>query len=190
MAQVSILLSFWSPCDSESQVNSHWIAKGFDHTRQVYAWIERQEHDRENWYRRWNILRWRCLIRERMVAVGMRRPERLLKVEALPPLPTEAELGIKDNFSRCIEVARKRAMVKLFLLFCKLSIIMEYIVVFQRRVRYAQLWDAENRELVQEIEQVVGLDRRLTTWKVGLNYIVRDQTERFSMVYVLQIMCE
>jgi hypothetical protein len=132
-----------------------------------------------------------------MVALGMRRPERLLLLEALLPLPTEADFGTNTLVSRYTTVARKKKTVKLFLLLCKLSIIMEDIVVFQRSVRYSQLWDAENRELtLQEIELVAGLERRLKSWKEDLNSAVinrakqRCTRDRFPMLYVLQIMGE
>jgi hypothetical protein len=132
-----------------------------------------------------------------MVALGMRRPERLLLLEALPPLLTEAEFGTNTLVSRYTTVGRKRKTVKLFLLLCKLSMIMEDIAVFQRSVRYSQLWDVENRELtLQEIELVMGLERRLKIWKEDLNSAVinrakrRCTRDRFPMPYVLQIMGE
>jgi hypothetical protein len=131
-----------------------------------------------------------------MLALGMRRPERLRKLEALPPLPTEADFGMVI-FSRYITVARKREMVKLFLLLCNLSVIMEDIAVFQRRVRYSQLWDAENWELtLQEIELVMGFERRLKVWKDDLNYAGGNRVKRpyirygLPMFHILQIMCE
>lgn len=127
----------------------------------------------------------------------MRRPERLFKLEALPPLPAEADFGVDVMLSRYTTVARKRKLVKLFLSFCKLSIIMEDIAVFQRSVRYSKMWDAKNWELTpKEIELVMTLERRLKTWKDGLNYVVGNRAKRryirdgIPMLYVLQIIGE
>jgi hypothetical protein len=131
-----------------------------------------------------------------MVALGMRRTERLLKLEALPPFPAKEDFRMDNILSRYTPVARKREMVDLFLFLCKLSIIMEDVAVFQRSVRYSQLWDADNWDLtLEEIERVMQLERMLNTWKDDLNYVgnrakrpqIRDH---LPMFHILHIMCE
>lgn len=124
----------------------------------------------------------------------MRRPERLLKLEAQPELPTEVDFGIDAMISRCSIVSRKRKQVKLFLLLCKLSIIMEDIAVLQKNLHYSKIWDSKNWELTQqEVEVVMTCEIKLRAWKRDLNHVVGIRARRrdaIPMSYVLQIMGE
>jgi hypothetical protein len=133
-----------------------------------------------------------------MLALGMRRPERLFKTTATPPLPTEADFGLDAVLPYYTTVSTKRKLIRLFSMLCKLSNVMEDIAFFQRNTRFSKQWDFKGSDLVrQEMGLVVEFECRLKAWKADLDHIFKGQGERkhymrkwVPMVYVLQIMCE
>lgn len=132
-----------------------------------------------------------------MIALGMRRPERLRKLDTQPALPAEEDFGIDIMLSPYTRNIRKRKEVKLFLQLCKLSIIMEEVAVFQRNIQYSKIWHTTGRELTQEeVDVVIALEVKLRTWKNDLNCVVGNNLRRrymrdgIPMSYILQIMGE
>jgi hypothetical protein len=129
-----------------------------------------------------------------MLALGMRRPQRLHKSNAKTPLLNERDFGLEVMFPRYVSVAGKKGQVVLFIMLCKLSNIMEDIAVFQRTVKFSDAWDNDENVGPQEIESVVVFDQALKSWRRDLdNIIVGGDKQRYepderAMVYVLQIM--
>lgn len=197
LAQVTIILSLWSPCDSESQVNSYWVARAFHHAQEDMLFPPERKKDWETLRCRRRILWWCCLIRERMLAIGMRRPNRLLRKGFDLQLPSEKDFGLEILHPRSGTQRRKRQHVIMFVLLCKLSIIMEAIAMFQRSVAFARDWSDQSSSVTNDdVEQLGRLEQELKSWRSELDQATLDRVQRrtkrsnIALIYILRIMSE
>jgi hypothetical protein len=131
-----------------------------------------------------------------MLALGMRRPDRLHKSNANQLFPNERDLGVEVILPQFTSVPRKRAHFALFIMLCKLSNIMEDIAVFQRTVKFSYAWNNGATVGPQELQSVMAFDQALKSWRRALDGNVigaqeqRNEHSGGAMVYVLQIMSE
>jgi hypothetical protein len=113
------------------------------------------------------LLWWCCLIRDRVLALGMRRPHRLHKTPIQDDIISEEDFGLEAIYPSYTDVKSKRVAMLAFIWFCRLSRIMEAIAVVQRRNRFARDWNGDNvGNVTSELEEVRVFDTRLREWLV------------------------
>jgi hypothetical protein len=166
LTQVSLLLTYWSPYDAELKVNSYWVERAFYHARAIKLWDSGRYSGAMCCRRR--IVWWMCLIRDRLISFGLRRPHRLQEAESDWALIKETDFGIEVLHPRYVDVGYKRAMAKAFISLCKLTDIMRTIAVFQENNRFEREWSegSISREAIMtELTEVSRFDKQLKDWK-------------------------
>jgi hypothetical protein len=132
-----------------------------------------------------------------MLAIGMRRPNRLCHEGYTRKLPTERDFGLEVLFSTDSTARLKRQQVVMFVLLCKLSDIMEEIALFQRNVTFFRDWSVETQRISkEEVRQVIKLEQELKSWRAELDRVTVDRVQRrtkqsrIPFIYILRIMSE
>jgi len=132
-----------------------------------------------------------------MLAIGMRRPNRLCHEGYTRKLPTERDFGLEVLFSTDSTARLKRQQVVMFVLLCKLSDIMEEIALFQRNVTFFRDWNVETQRISrEEVSQVIKLEQELKSWRAELDRVTVDRVQRrtkrsrIPFIYILRIMSE
>ena len=152
-----------------------------------------QQRDVGTLHGRRKLLWWCCIIRERMLALGMQRPYRLHGTAKERPLPVEIDFGLEVIFPKYTSVTVKRELPNVFLLLCKLSIIMEDVAIFQRKAQFTRKWNSDITITLHEVRHVRNLDQAIRSWKEELFQVIRNGYSRQKMnplVYILKIMGE
>jgi hypothetical protein len=95
-------------------------------------------------------------VRDRLLAVGMRRPDRLHETQAGRRAVSEVDFRMEaqtmDMFA--------------FVWLCKLSEIMADIAIFQRDNKFSRDWNANDSCVgLSEAEKVIGLEQELRSWR-------------------------
>jgi hypothetical protein len=132
-----------------------------------------------------------------MLAVGMRRPNRLHKTGYVPPLPREKDFGLEVIFPNVTTLRLKKQLINFFILFCKLSNIMEEVALFQRTVQFPRDWSVELPAINWlEVQRVENFQKKLNQWRSELDHAAVDRVNRRSkqartpLLYILRIMSE
>jgi hypothetical protein len=173
LTQVCLLLSLWSPGWIGSQNNSYWLDMAFKHATAAKLWEQMPSDTNQNCRRR--LLWWCCLIRDRVLALGMRRPHRLHKARHTETLITEKEFGLEGKFPSYTDIESKRVAMFSFIWFCKLSKIMEAIAEAQGRNRFARDWNGDDMgDTAAELEELSGFEKDLMAWVSGFEDGVED----------------
>lgn len=183
-------MSLWSPCNSDIQVNSYWVAVAFDHEREYRSSVIAIREADESQLCCSNVLSWCCLIRERMLAIGMRRPNRLNRRAYVPPLPTNKDFGREPWSPSHISRDSKEELCGMFRSLCTLSDIMEDMAIFHRSSRFLREWSEFTAKVSsQEVQQVFALEQRLICWQEDLNLTIfgRFAICDHPLVYILKI---
>lgn len=131
LTQVTLLLSYWSPYDSDIQVNSYWIDRAFHHANTAKLWDP--EADSSAMHSRNKIIWWSCLVRDRQIAFGLRRLHRLRERDELWPMVTELDFGPEALIPSYTNATSKKAMMLAFIGLCELSNLIAEIGIFQRQ---------------------------------------------------------
>ncbi|KIW32896.1 uncharacterized protein PV07_04409 [Cladophialophora immunda] len=166
LAQVTILLTFWSPCDTELQVNSFWLDRAYRHAREAAIWNIQTSAGSPGDRRA--IIWWCCLIRDRMLATGMRRPHRLHQVQNVRGMLKEEDFGLEALLPSYSSREAKKRMIAVFLAFCRLSEIQADIAEYQSRFRFSRQWEIATTPGISETEEmptVAKFETRLKEWK-------------------------
>ncbi|KAI1625144.1 hypothetical protein EDD37DRAFT_379064 [Exophiala viscosa] len=166
LAQVTILLTFWSPCDTELQVNSFWLDRAYCHAREAAVWNAQTSAGTPGDRRA--ILWWCCLIRDRMLATGMRRPHRLHQVQNVRGMLTEEDFGLEALLPSYSSRESKKRMISVFLASCRLSEIQADMAEYQSRFRFTRQWETATSPGICEAEEmpsVTKFETRLKEWK-------------------------
>jgi hypothetical protein len=109
------------------------------------------------------LLWWCCLIRDRVLALGMRRPHRVHKTPIQDEIISQEDFGLEATFPSYTDVKSKQVAM-LALWFCKLSRIMEAIAIAHRRNRFARDWNGDNvGNTASELDEVNRFDRELNS---------------------------
>lgn len=157
LVQTALLLSHWSPYDSSKQVNSFWVDEAFRHAI-VGGLAESQSTQRAR------IVWWCCLTRNRLIALGLRRP-RTLKSHVSGRLPTVADFGPEAVRPWFQTPKSKKAAIKAFVALCELSGIIEEAVRFKAKVSEASWWITGVAKTSRHIEEIGVIDEQLTVWR-------------------------
>jgi len=166
LAQVTILLTFWSPCDTELQVNSFWLDRAYYHAREAAVWNAQTSAGSPGDRRA--ILWWCCLIRDRMLATGMRRPHRLHQVQNVRGMLKEEDFGLEALLPSYSSRESKKRMISVFLAFCRLSELQADMAEYQSRFRFTRQWETATSPGICEAEEmpsVTKFETRLKEWK-------------------------
>jgi hypothetical protein len=163
LTQISLLLSLWSPGWIGAQNNSYWLDMAFKHAAAKRLW----EHDPEDKSKnsRLRLLWWCCLVRDRVLALGMRRPHRLHKALLEDDIVSKSDFGVEAKYPSYTDFKSKQVEILAFIWFCRLSRIMETIAIVQRQNRFVRDWNGDNVEnITSELEEVISLQDKLDTW--------------------------
>ena len=196
LTKIALLLSYWSPFDSEHQVNNYWIDRAFSHARAIRLWDRPGENVVTS--SRYRLIWWCCLLRDRLTSIALRRPYRIHETKTTWPLVTEADFGLEVMFPRFTTIRTKKILIQSFIWLCKLSDTMRDIAVFHEQTRFDREWSnncVDQAKIMFEASQVSQFDSLLRSWrgeylKVNGEYIasLRVGTSKFSN-YVL-VICE
>ncbi|KAF8854311.1 hypothetical protein BDZ45DRAFT_45449 [Acephala macrosclerotiorum] len=174
LTQISLILSLWSPGWIGPQNNSYWLDQAFKYAIAVKLWEPRPSPS----HSRRRLLWWCCLIRDRVLALGMRRPHRLHKAPIDDAVVSETDFGLEAKYPSYTGKKSKSVAILAFVWFCKLSKIMEAIAVTQRRNKFARDWNGESDGIsVEELEEVNGLDLDLKGWLEEFEDTVAEATK-------------
>ena len=196
LTKIALLLTYWSPFDSEYQVNNYWTDRAFYHARVIRLWDRPGENAVTS--RRYRLIWWCCLLRDRLISIAMRRPYRIHEAKSSWPLVTEADFGLEVMFPKFITVKTKKSLIQAFIWLCKLSDVMRDIAVFHEQTRFDREWSGkriDQAKIMSEASRVSQFDTQLRSWreeylKVNGEYIasLKVGTSKFPN-YVLMI-CE
>jgi hypothetical protein len=173
LTQISLLLSLWSPDNSGFQNNSYWLDMAFKHATAGMISESRYEDNTQPCRRK--LLWWCCLVRDRLLALGMRRPHRLHTTSQSQNIITEKDFGLEAQRPYYTDLKSKRVAMVSFIWFCKLSNIMASIAIFQRQNKFSRDWNGENsKDSSSELDQVRQFDRELETWRDEFESAILD----------------
>ena len=160
------MLTFWSPCDTELQVNSFWLDRAYFHAREAAIWNVQTSAGSPGDRRA--IIWWCCLIRDRMLATGMRRPHRLHQVHNVRGMLKEEDFGLEAFLPSYSSRESKKRMISVFLAFCRLSEIQADLAEYQSHFRFSRQWETTTNPGISEAEEsptVTRFETRLKEWK-------------------------
>lgn len=136
------------------------------------------------------------MVRDRVLALGMRRPYRLHKDPFEEPLISELDFGLEATTPLYTDVHSKRISVMAFISLCKLSEIMAAIAVFQRRNRFSRDWDGNSNSVnASELEAVSAFDQDLKDWMESFeahatDLAGRDGKDSATPFIILRVVCK
>ncbi|KIW00945.1 uncharacterized protein PV09_07471 [Verruconis gallopava] len=124
IAQGSLLLTYYTPLE-DPRAHSYWLSIAIQHSKLVHA------HD----YRTYaqfpaertvplKRLWWCCIVRDRSLSLGLRRPLQISKaaVDPMPPPLSEQDIAAEMSNSRIYSTASKQDLLQTFNKLCMLSI--------------------------------------------------------------------
>jgi hypothetical protein len=168
LTQVALMLTYWNPFDGEYRVNNYWVDQAFYHARAIKLYDF--EHDTGPMSSRHRIIWWCCLMRDRLVACGLRRPWRIQEVKGVWPALKETDFGLEAVFPRFIDAETERQMIHTFIWLCKLTDVMRDIAVFHENNRFDREWSdgqVDEATIMPTLTRVSQFDGLLRNWKAG-----------------------
>ncbi|PVH74660.1 hypothetical protein DL98DRAFT_658625 [Cadophora sp. DSE1049] len=185
LTQICLILSLWSPGWIGTQNNSYWLDMAFKHATCERLWEVKLNdlNKKDDPNNRNRLLWWCCLIRDRVLALGMRRPHRLHKAPSLTHdhLITSSDFGLEAQYPSYLDVESKQLAMLSFIWFCKLSKIMARIAVVKGRMRFERDWDGdsgvdEDEGRVEEgLMEMDVFERELRGWLEGFEGVVEER---------------
>jgi hypothetical protein len=115
LTQAAVILSHWSPFDDTEEVNIFWVDEAFQNALHSRLHASFRRLNRRVW--------WCCLVRNRLTALGLRRPDTLKHIRYVKGFDA---LDIDTSESPgCCSIGQIRLLLqKLFVQLCVLSEIM------------------------------------------------------------------
>ncbi|KIX06613.1 uncharacterized protein Z518_04589 [Rhinocladiella mackenziei CBS 650.93] len=182
LTKVCLLLSYWSPYDSDLYVNSHWVGRAFFHARQARLWDP--DCDSGAMFSRRKLTWWCCRVRDRLVALGLRRLHRLHEKNSTWPMVTSADFGAEAICPKYMPLNSKKVMMGAFIWLCKLSELMAEIGEFQLKTGFDREWRGKPEEtnaIMQRIVQTSKFESRVNAWVVEFGF---EDCERTDEEYI------
>ena len=169
LIQAALLLSYWSPYDGTREVNGFWSNEA---TRHAVAGGLPGSRSKS----RGRVIWWCCIMRNRMISTGLRRPT-LLRDQINSRLPEIQDFGEEMTHPRFVSKQAKVYFARAFHLLCVLTSTIAECVQLQHRV-YTEAWElpAVNPS-AQLLKEVRTLEDELTVWNVNFAQLyanVRD----------------
>ena len=177
LTQVALLLSYWSPYDSSKEVNTYWsnralthaVAAGLHHTKGLLDYRNR-------------VIWWCCIIRNRLIAFGLRRPKQLCTAWRSGPLPRSEDFGLEAVCPKFSDNKAKSDMIDTFISLCHLSEIMkEVVLAFRERVKLTKKRPHMVRRQTfgpEGLYRIFALDGKLISWRLEYNKVLSRTTSR------------
>jgi hypothetical protein len=196
LTQVALLLSLWTPCDPERQVNSYWVNRAFIHARAANLahtskhYITSQPRSRLLWEC--------CLIRDRMLALALRRPERLHEKPQIHYQLSRRDFGREAELPSYTDQYSKNTLLIAFMYFSDLAKIMASVAMILEAVRYCQEWDNKQKTPTsKELENIRVLDKMVMDWRTEFDQVVAKRMQSSArscgartLVFILRIISE
>jgi hypothetical protein len=127
---------------------------------------------------RLRLLWWCCLVRDRVLALGMRRPHRLHRAIIEDDNISESNFGVEAKYPSYTDLKSKQVEILAFIWFCRLSRIMETIAIVQRQNRFVRDWNGDSgANIISELEEVSTLHEELNTWLEEFEVAVSETIE-------------
>jgi hypothetical protein len=164
LTKAALLLSFWSPYDSQIQVNSYWIDQAFYHANEAGLHqpatydVSRGNRDRLIWSC--------CLLRDRTIAFGLRRNHDLHDGSDTTGMAQDGDFGLEAHHYSFTEHSLKRRQIQAFINLCELSQVMASIMKMQKSLMNNIHYDETfaSKEIVLLKPQISKLDSELVSW--------------------------
>jgi hypothetical protein len=165
LVQTSLLLSHWSPYDNSREVNTFWVDEAFHHA------ITGRVYDGKGTYHR--VIWWCCIVRNRALALGLRRPHKLRRYEPGRIL-TIADFDPNASIFGAAFKRRRVCAARIFISLCKLSVMMNKIVLLRHNVAR---WDDWRVHRWQDpncavLDSIALIDQMLSTWNCEFEYTI------------------
>lgn len=142
------------------------------------AKLSEPHSDGELSIRRCRVLWWCCVVRDRVLALGMRRPHRLHKTSIKDAFITENDFGLEAKYPSYTDLRMKKVTMLAFMWLCKLSLIMEELAIIQRRTKFARDWDGDKAEnIVPALEELNRVHQELKDWIKEFEAEIADAME-------------
>ncbi|KAH7409041.1 hypothetical protein BKA64DRAFT_664044 [Cadophora sp. MPI-SDFR-AT-0126] len=183
LTQVTLIISLWSPAPPApiQENNSFWVDLAFKHANTAKLWDTRESGSSADFYRR-RVLWWCCIVRDRHLAVVLRRPYRLHHIPAITDLPSKRDFGIEAMDSSFVELSLKHLAILSFVWFCRLSEIMARIANFQRQFRFSLEWNGAV-DGPSGFAEIYELDRQLGQWRSSFENAVAEENDVSQVVF-------
>ena len=113
--------------EQQHQVNSTWLSAAIMHAKAANAHL--YSHDQrlpETERRRRKVLWWGCILQDRIIALGLRRPLQITPEQFDFTQPCLGEEDFREDFkrSKVYDETTKVRMVEILILMCKLSVVL------------------------------------------------------------------
>jgi hypothetical protein len=203
LIQAALILSHWSPYDESRDVNYFWVDEAVRHATAGQKFRSKLPHDRVVW--------WCCLTRNRLLALALRRPHKLKQYHPFD-FPLIADFRRSQNKARVtLDGGLPRSKIhvaELFVALCKLSVIMNKIILQRhgaprwdewRRPRSGAAATGDNLDSSSsqsDVDELMLIDRELNEWHSTFQHVVsrfdeRDVSRHLTVsVHVLRIMSQ
>ncbi|KAG4442788.1 hypothetical protein IFR05_001734 [Cadophora sp. M221] len=164
LTQVALIITLWSPGPPAptEENNSYWLDIAFKHAYTFKLWDFRKFEAPK--FARCRVLWWCCVVRDRHLALILRRPHRLHNITINVDLPSESDFGLEATEPSFVELPSKRLAMLSFTWLCKLSEIMARIANFQRQFRFSLEWNG-TVDSYSGFQEVSKLDQQLDQWR-------------------------
>jgi hypothetical protein len=167
LVQSACILSHWSPYDSSIEVNCFWSDETIRHSVLGGLQSSNRPFHRVIW--------WCCLHRNRTLSLALHRPHKLRKYQS-GRLPVLADFG--DLWAPSPAVKSSRIFsAALFIFLCKLSVIMNEIVLLRHNSSRWDDWragsDAQG-STEPVLDRIVTIDRSIGVLKNAFESAIRD----------------
>lgn len=115
------------------------------------------------------------LDRDRVLALGMRRPHRLHQAPVENSAPSESDFGMEATSPSYFDFRTKQITMTAFIWFCKLSTIMEEMAVIQRKNKFAKDWSGTDvYDMVQGLQEANRTHMKLISWLTEFEGIMSE----------------
>lgn len=168
----------------------------FKHATAGELWKSENVSSHDSSPSRRRLLWWCCLVRDRVLALGMRRPYRLHREPFQDPMTLEQDFGLEAVSPVFTDIQRKRIEIAGFVWLCKLSEIMAAVAVFQRRNRFARDWVGDSSVDMSELAELRDLDQDITNWSMAFETHVNakihqnGKTDLVVPFVILRVVCK
>jgi len=177
LVQTALLLSHWSPYDASEEVNVFWADEAFHHATLGRLHEGRTPRDLVVW--------WCCMVRNRLLALGIRRPYTLRRYKPVRMLTIVDLSGKKPSFRSSLSRARIYA-AEIFISLCKLSIVINEVVLLKHHASRWDEWRANEGFLDsadRHLDRIASIDRMLSLWNTSFEQTIAQFDESFMSRY-------
>lgn len=167
LVQSACILSHWSPYDSSIEVNCFWSDETIRHAVLGGLQLSNRPFHRVIW--------WCCLHRNRTLSLALRRPHKLKQYQP-GRLPVLADFG--DLWAPSPAVKSSRIFsATLFIFLCKLSVIMNEIVLLRHNNSRWDDWRAHSDikgSTESILDRIVAIDRSVVELKAAFESAIQE----------------